>query len=311
MFEKRALELFQYQHEHCFVYRKWCDALCVDSMEVTKIEQIPFLPIEFFKKENIYCGEIEPQLWFESSGTSGGETSKHYVADSQVYRSSYEDGFRKFYGEPSHWSFFGLLPMYMERPHSSLAAMIQGLQGYSRGRGGFFLNDFDALKIALERASNNNENIFIIGVTFAMVEFAQRYNVQLLDNSVVMETGGMKGKGREIERSQLHGLLSKAFGVKKIHSEYGMTELLSQAYSCGDGLFVCSDSMKVVGRDLRNPLDVVLYGEDVGLNIVDLSNKNSCSFIATGDRGKINLDGSFEVFGRITGQIERGCNMLY
>lgn len=307
----KILSLFGHQYENCDVYRRWCDALGVDPSTVLRVEDVPFLPIELFKSDRVYCGKNDPETWFESSGTSGGDTSRHFVGSVERYRSSYEAGFEKFYGNPSEWSFFGLLPMYLERPHSSLAMMVEGLQGKNVDRGGFFLDDFDGLQDALNKAIENQEKIFLIGVTFALVEFAKSHKIVLPKESVVMETGGMKGRGRAIERGELHCLLGNAFGVSKIHSEYGMTELLSQAYSDGDGIFRCSDSMIVLGRDLLNPLKVVSAGDRVGLNVVDLSNVDSCAFIATGDMGKVYQDGRFEVFGRIEGEIARGCNMLF
>lgn len=309
--EREALAIFRHQHERCAPYRRWCDALGVVADDVERLEQIPFLPIDFFKTERIYCGETEPQTWFESSGTSGGDTSRHFVGSVDRYRKSFMEGFEMFYGKPAQWSFFGLLPLYLERPYSSLAMMVEGLQNENPSKGGFFLDDFEGLRNALSRAVERGEKIFLIGVTFAMVEWAKKYRIELPSGSVVMETGGMKGRGREIYRGELHGLLCEAFGVDKIHSEYGMTEMLSQAYSDGNGIFRASNSMAILGRDLRNPLSVRRSGNNVGINVIDISNVDSCSFIATGDKGNIFHDGSFEILGRIEKQIERGCNMLY
>lgn len=308
------LSLFRQHYNNNEIYRCWCEAVGVDNISkvelIDKIEHIPFLPIELFKTNKVYCSQNEPVTWFESSGTSSSDTSKHYVGSIEIYEQSYLDGFRKFYGDPSIWSIFALLPMYLERPNSSLAMMVEGLHGYNPTKGGYYLNDFEKLKTDLKIAIKNGEKIFLIGVTFALLEFAKNHKIELGEGNVVMETGGMKGRGKEIERNELHKILGSAFGVGAIHSEYGMTELLSQAYSKGGGIFECSDSMIVVGRELDNPLSIVKHGKNLGINIIDLSNVDSCPFIATGDRGNIYPDGSFEILGRIEGEILRGCNML-
>ncbi|MFI3294521.1 MAG: acyltransferase, partial [Rikenellaceae bacterium] len=260
----------------------------------------------------VYGAATEPDLLFTSSGTTGNDTSTHYVADRGIYEEAFLAGFEQFYGDPTQYSIFALLPGYLERQGSSLVYMVEKLHQKNPNKGGFYLNDLDQLAQQLEMAKANNEKIFLIGVTFAMVEFAQRYSLQLPPDAIVMETGGMKGRGRSIEREELHELLGGGFGVRKIHSEYGMTELLSQGYSSGEGIFYPSDSMIVCGRSLDNPLVIKegRFKQNIGLNIIDTANWQSCSFIATGDYGELYEDGGFTIKGRIEGEILRGCNML-
>ncbi len=310
--EQELLELFAYQYHHCEPYRQWCELVGRTPAQVREADQIPFLPIEFFRSHVVYGAQSQAELVFSSSGTTANETSKHYVAQRAVYQEAFLSGFQKFYGDPSQYSIFALLPGYLERQGSSLVYMVEKLHQTNPQKGGFYLNNQEELAAQLQKADQLGEKIFIIGVTFAMVEFAQRYNLSLSPQTIVMETGGMKGRGKSIERKELHELLSRGFGVSKIHSEYGMTELLSQAYSKGEGVFYPSDSMIVRGRSLDNPMQITqgVYQRNIGLNIIDTANWQSCSFIATGDYGELYEDGSFAIKGRIEGEILRGCNML-
>lgn len=311
MFEETALQLFQTQYLRCTPYKQWCDALGIRPEEVKTTRDIPFLPIEFFRTHRIYSDNTTPQLTFASSGTTSEQTSHHYVARAENYIQAFTRGFEEFYGNPGQYSFFALLPGYLERQNSSLAYMVQHLQAQNPTHGGFFLNNLPQFHKQLLRAIENNERIFIIGVTFAMVDYANQYKIALPPDAIVMETGGMKGRHREISRHELHTLLKNSFSTDNIHSEYGMTELLSQAYAAAGTRFRPTSTMRVVGRSLTNPLEILSPADQlVGLNIIDLANTDSCCFIATGDCGRVFEDGSFEVQGRIEGHILRGCNML-
>ncbi len=310
---EELLRLYRHQWEVCEPYRKWCELLGRVPSVVDDYKQIPFLPIEFFRTHRVYsaaCADAE--LTFTSSGTTGADTSVHYVASADRYERAFMDGFRKFYGDPSQYSIFALLPSYLERSGSSLVYMVNHLHAFNPTCGGFFLNDLQQFHDALLEACARGEKIFVIGVTFALVDYARNFNIELPHDAIVMETGGMKGRGRAIEREELHALLSTSFSVPVVHSEYGMTELLSQGYSRCEGLFYPTDSLRVVGRSLENPLEIHWEGSPsrVGLNIIDLANEDSCSFIATGDWGYTHSDGTFRIAGRIEGEILRGCNML-
>jgi len=308
---EEILKLFEFQWLNSPVYKKWCNSLNVNNVtDVKTVEDIPFMPIEIFRNHKIYTEKQEPQLVFSSSGTTQNETSKHYVAYAEIYEQAFLEGFNHFYGKPEEWSVFALLPQYMERQESSLAYMVQKLHNYNPTKGGFFLYNHNELHDKLQTAIADNQKVMLIGVTFALVEFAENFSCPLAPNSVVMETGGMKGRRQEIERTELHKLLENCFGVSEIHSEYGMTELLSQAYSKGNGLFKPSPSMKVIGRALDNPLKIGVVNRIAGLNIIDMANKFSCPFIATADQGIVYPNGDFEVHGRIKDEILRGCNML-
>ena len=305
------LELFAFQLRNSDVYKNWCSSLGINSVDdVKNVDDIPFIPIETFRNHKVYTQKSEPQLVFSSSGTTQNETSKHYVASHELYEQAFLEGFNHFYGDPKSWSMFALLPQYLERQESSLAYMVQKLHSFNPTKGGFFLYNHDELNQQLKAAIADNQNVMLIGVTFALVEFAETFSCKLAPNSVVMETGGMKGKRHEIERTELHELLRNCFQVNDIHSEYGMTELLSQAYSNGNGIFKPTPSMRVVGRALDNPLKTGVVNKIVGLNIIDMANKFSCPFIATADQGIVYPNGDFEVHGRIKNEILRGCNML-
>lgn len=317
-FERIALEVFRFQASACETYRQYIDLLGIDPVTVTGTGDIPFLPVEFFKSHRIYGAPMdqeEPEIVFTSSGTTGSETSRHYVRSTTLYEQSFIKGFEHFYGAAGEWSIFALLPSYMERTGSSLVYMVEQLQAQSKARGGFYLYDHDKLTADLMKAAEKGEKILLIGVAFALLDYAdylaaRKVRLSLPENAVVMETGGMKGRRREVSRETMHDVLCKAFGVSSIHSEYGMTELLSQAYSAGEGLFRCPPWMRVSMRDLQDPLRSVPVGEVGGVNVTDLANLYSCSFIAVQDRGIVYADGSFRVLGRIEGAQLRGCNML-
>lgn len=305
-FRTAALETFRYQMAHCEPYSRYVNLLGVN---VQQFEDIPFLPIELFKTEKIYCRQTEPEAIFTSSGTSGSDTSHHYVASLDLYEESFRCGFEHFYGSAAAYSIFALLPSYMERQGSSLTLMVERLHGYNASKGGFFLYDFEKLASKLHHARTAGERILLIGVTFALLDFAERCGGLDLSGAIVMETGGMKGRRREIAREELHDTLCRAFNVETIHSEYGMTEMLSQCYSKGNGLFHAPPWVSVSTRSLQNPLQIV-SGCVGGINVVDLANHDSCAFISTGDRGVVHESGSFEIHGRIESAQLRGCNML-
>lgn len=299
------METYHFQVEHCAPYGRYVSLI---GAQVERFEDIPFLPIELFKTQKIYCSKAKPEATFTSSGTTGSETSRHYVASLKLYEQSFINCFRYFYGEPSEYSIFSLLPSYLEREGSSLAYMAEYLHKLNPTKGGFYLYDFSKLATELSRAKDNGEKILLLGVTFALLDFAEQFRADL-SGTVVMETGGMKGRKREIPREELHKILCNSFNVDNIHSEYGMTEMLSQGYSRGGGVFRCPPWVDVSLRSLQNPLaSAEIKG---GINIIDLANRHSCSFLATGDYGRLNEDGSFEIAGRISGEQLRGCNMLY
>lgn len=304
-FECEALRLFRYQAEHCAPYAEYIGLLGIDPSSVSRVEDIPMLPIELFKTHKIYCGEEEPQIVFSSSATTGMTQSQHFVADVELYERAFTEAFRCFYGEPKECSIYALLPSYLERKGSSLVYMAERLIAESDG-GGFYLDNYE--KLLHDMARDPNPKI-LLGVTYALLDLAENYAPRL-DNTVVMETGGMKGRRKELPKSELHKILCAAFGVDKIHSEYGMAELMSQAYSFGDGLFRTPKWMKVLVRDVNNPFARLVDGRRGGLDIIDLANRSSCAFIATQDMGIRYEDGSFRIEGRISQSDIRGCNLL-
>lgn len=308
-FIKTALKIFRFQHENNPVYRKFCDFLNVDITETKTLEQIPFLPIQFFKSENVLSSEKPIEITFTSSGTTGSQTSSHLVTDVSMYEQSYLQGFSQFYGNIEDYVVLALLPSYLEREGSSLIYMVEDLIRKSNNpESGFFLHNYEELMEKLIRLDNSGQNVILIGVTYALLDLIEKKSFNL-KNTIVMETGGMKGKRKEMIREELHTLLQKGFGVNAIHSEYGMTELLSQAYSIGNGFFDCPSWMKVLIRDTEDALTIVT-GKTGGINIIDLANINSCSFIATQDLGKIHDNGKFEVLGRFDNSDIRGCNLM-
>jgi hypothetical protein len=308
-FGEKAVSLFHYQYHNNIVYRNWCDAMHINVSAVATITDIPFLPISFFKTHQIFCGELKYETVFESSGTTQTINSKHFVKDISIYKKSFIKAFELFYGDIKNWCIIALLPSYLERNNSSLVMMADELIKLSaHAESGFYLYDVEKLFDTIKMLEIKNQKTLLLGVTYALLDFAEKYPLKL-NNTIVMETGGMKGRREEMTRHEIHEILKNNFGVEKIHSEYGMTELLSQAYSKGDGLFFCAPTMKVLVRDEEDPLRVKNSGKGV-LNIIDLANIFSCSFIATDDAGIVNEDGSFEVLGRLDAADIRGCSLL-
>jgi hypothetical protein len=298
------MDIFRFQAENCAPYREYLSAVGIDPAGVVSADEIPFLPIELFKTRKIWCGEGEPEIVFTSSSTGGDGASRHYVASTADYERVYTRGFELFYGDVREWSIYALLPSYLEREGSSLVRMADGLIRQGRG-GGFYLYDHD--KLLADMAADSGKKI-LLGVSYALLDLAER-NEKLPVGTLVMETGGMKGRREDMLKAEMHGVLQRAFGVNKIHSEYGMAELMSQAYSAGKGWFAPPSWMRVAVRDLSDPFDVCRAGRG-GLNIVDLANLHSCAFIQTQDTGTVAPDGSFTVDGRVAQSDIRGCNLL-
>lgn len=308
-FEDKALELFQYQYKNNTVYAAWCDALRVMPSSVKDIHQIPFLPISFFKTHIIQTGAFVPEIIFESSGTTQTTSSKHYTRSAELYRESFRRGFQLHYGNISEYCILALLPSYLERNNSSLIFMTDDLIKQSgHEKSGYYLYNFDELKNTLELLEASGQKTILIGVSFALLDFAEKHTMNL-QNTIVMETGGMKGRKKEITRNEVHEFLQGRLGVGEIHSEYGMTELLSQAYSAGNGLYNPVPWMKVLVRDDEDPLSISFSGGGV-LNVIDLANMHSCAFIATDDVGRVYENGSFDVKGRLDISDIRGCSLL-
>jgi len=309
-FEKIALKVFRFQYDNNSVYREFCQFLNVEKQQVKSIEQIPFLPIQFFKSHEVLSSQEKIQETFTSSGTTGMATSRHLVTDISLYEESYRKGFSQFYGNIENYAVLALLPSYLDREGSSLIYMVDDLIKLSNHpESGFYLNNYDELIQKLLELDAAGENIILIGVTYALLDLIEKQNFQL-KNTIIMETGGMKGKRKEMIREELHELLCKGFGVEAIHSEYGMTELLSQAYSLGNGVFECPNWMQILIRDTEDALSYVGNGKTGGINVIDLANINSCSFIATQDLGKKQPNNSFEVLGRFDNSDIRGCNLM-
>lgn len=309
-FESAALSAFQFQAVNCAVYKAFIEGLHVNPEEVKSIDQIPFLPIEFFKSHQILSEDIPAEVIFSSSGTTGMITSRHLVTDVSWYRESFRKAFQTFYGDIRNYCVLALLPSYLEREGSSLIYMADDLIKESgNDDSGFYLYNHADLHAQLKRQQELKKPTLLIGVTFALLDFIENYSIDFPD-LIVMETGGMKGRRKEMIREELHGALSQGFGVSHIHSEYGMTELLSQAYSNGNGIFTCPPWMRIITRDTNDPMSLVKDGKSGGINVIDLANINSCSFIATQDLGSVKTDGTFEVLGRFDNSDIRGCNLL-
>lgn len=309
-FIKTALKVFRFQYENNPVYRKFCDFLNTDITQVKTLEQIPFLPIQFFKSERVLSNENPIEITFTSSGTTGTQTSSHFVTDVSVYKQSYLQGFAQFYGNIENYVVLALLPSYLEREGSSLIYMVEDLIRKSNNpNSGFYLHNYNDLIEKLIQLDDSGQNVMLIGVTYALLDLVERQSFNL-KNTIIMETGGMKGRRKEMIREELHSVLQKGFGVDAIHSEYGMTELLSQAYSLGNGIFDCPSFMKILIRDTEDALTLFGNGKIGGINVIDLANINSCSFIATQDLGKKYDNGSFEVLGRFDNSDVRGCNLM-
>jgi phenylacetate-coenzyme A ligase PaaK-like adenylate-forming protein len=316
-FEKIALKVFRFQYENNLIYRQFCEFLKVEKGSVKSIQQIPFLPIQFFKTHKIISSADASQTIFTSSGTTGMVTSNHYVTDITLYEQSYRQAFSQFYGNIEDYTVLALLPSYLERQGSSLIFMVEDLIKLSNNPdSGFYLHNNAELLQKIKNTASESENIILIGVTYALldlIEFAQCASIPLQEfgsSLIIMETGGMKGRRKEMIREELHEILTQGFGVPVIHSEYGMTELLSQAYSLGNGIFECPNWMQILIRDTEDPLTYIANGKTGGINVIDLANLNSCSFIATQDLGKKYDNGSFEVLGRFDNSDIRGCNLM-
>ena len=309
-FKATALEVFNFQFEHNAVYRSFCDLLYKHPSDVKSVEEIPFLPIEFFKTHTVVSTNKPTEATFTSSGTIGSSLSKHHVCDLDVYKQSFRRGFESFFGSIEDFSVLALLPSYLEREGSSLVYMANDMIVQSKHpESGFYLHDLDALKNTLISLDAKGQKTLLIGVSYALLDLIEAYSFEL-KHTIVMETGGMKGQRKELVKSELHALLKQGFGVDTIHSEYGMTELLSQAYSKGDGIFETPPWMKVMTRDPEDALSIQPIGKSGGINIIDLANINSCAFIATQDLGKLNPDGTFEILGRFDQSDIRGCNLM-
>lgn len=309
-FNDIALELFHYQANNNLVYKQFLNLIQVDPNTITQITDIPFLPIEFFKTHKVITGRFTPEKVFESSGTTSQNTAKHYLKSFELYKQSFLKGFEYFFGSINNKSFLALLPSYLENPNASLVYMAKSLiekSGHSSS--GFFLDDYEELQSTIEHLKAREVPFVLLGVSFALLEFAEHYGIQLPNDAVVMETGGMKGKRREMIRVELHERLKKGFGKNAIQSEYGMTELLSQAYAYREGYFATPPWMKVLIRNPYDPFEVTATGKGA-LNIIDLANIHSCAFIATNDLGKAYENGLFEVLGRFDHSDIRGCNLL-
>ena len=304
-FSQLALEVFRFQARRCAPYRQYVELLGVDPTCVSRVEDIPFLPIELFKLRDVYCGQQEPEKVFTSSSTTGQTPSRHMMQSLALYEQAFTRAFEQFYGNAEGWSIYGLLPNYLQREGSSLVYMVDRLMARC-GSGGFYLDEYE--KLLSDMAADPKPKI-LLGVSYALWDLAEQYAPKL-ENTVVMETGGMKGYREELPKAEFHKILTSAFGVEKIHSEYGMAELTSQAYSSGDGVFYAPQWMRVMARDVNNPLKVLPQGSRGALNIVDLANLSSCAFIATQDVGRTYEDGAFMVDGRLSGAEVRGCNLL-
>ena len=311
-FQKKTLEIFNYQAENNQIYNIFIKYLGINPDAVSRVDDIPFLPVSFFKKHKVVSGYNSGNLVFESSGTGGNMTSRHYVKDSGIYEKSLLRSFNLFFGDPGDYMIAALLPSYTERENSSLIYMVKRLIEKSNCHlSGFYRENVNTLLSNIEASEAEKKKILLIGVSFALLDLAEKYSPDLA-GVIVMETGGMKGRRREMTREELHSVLRQGFNVKSIHSEYGMTELLSQAYSKSDGIFFCPPWMKVLIRDPQDPVSIMKEpGKTGGINIIDLANIHSCSFIATDDLGKLHADNSFEVLGRFDSSDIRGCNLLF
>ncbi|MCB0371539.1 MAG: acyl transferase [Muricauda sp.] len=309
-FEAVALDVFQFQIRHNPVYQTFCTYLGKSEETVHQLRDIPFLPIEFFKSHQVITSQEPPEIIFESSGTTQTQISKHIVTDLSLYEESFSRGFTQFYGPIEDYCILALLPAYLERKGSSLVYMVNDLITKSQHpSSGFYLHNLEELHHNLMELQKSGTKTLLIGVSFALLDLTEQFPMKLED-TIIMETGGMKGRRKELIREELHGILKKAFGVTTIHSEYGMTELLSQAYSKGHGIFQTPPWMKILARDTEDPLNFQPEGKTGGINVIDLANLYSCSFIATQDLGKTHADGSFEVLGRFDSSDIRGCNLM-
>ena len=311
-FNTLALAVFHYQFNHNAIYHKFVKSLKIDLNGLRHYTEIPFMPIEFFKTQKVVSDatDLAGAVQFTSSGTTGQVTSTHYVKDAGLYTESFLKGFELFYGDVEQYCILALLPNYLERTGSSLVYMFDDLIKRSRHPlSGFYLHDTDALIRTLNELKQRSQKVLLLGVTYALLDLAEA-NIALGDNVIVMETGGMKGRRKEMIKEEIHAVLKEGLHTKAIHSEYGMTELLSQAYSKQDGLFECPPWMRVLIRDTNDPFSYVKPGKGGGINVIDLANVYSCSFIETKDLGKIHPDKRFEILGRFDNSDLRGCNLM-
>ena len=308
-FEQTALEIFRFQYDHNALYAGYANAVHKSPDNVNSLLDIPFLPIRFFKSHEVKTTSFESDIFFESSGTTGTINSRHFIKNIALYEESFLKGFEQEYGKISDWCIIGLLPSYLERKNASLVYMVQELINKSgHSASGFYLDEFEKLSTTLITLEATGQKTLLIGVTYALLDFAEKFP-QPLQHTVIMETGGMKGRRRELIRDEVHQILKNAFSVSAVHSEYGMTELLSQAYSPGEGLFFPPAWMQILIRDEEDPLLIKENGKGI-INVIDLANVYSCSFIATDDAGIVNADGCFEVLGRVDGSDLRGCSLM-
>ena len=311
-FQSLAFEVFQYQYAHNQLYHDYCNALHINTNTITQLTQIPFLPVSFFKSHQIVTNNtsLASELIFESSGTTtGAVTSKHYVLQASAYEQPMLHGFEQYYGNPAQYVILALLPSYVERKNASLVYMARLLMQQSgHPDNGFYIHEWDMLFEKIKQLIVDQQKVILLGVTFALLDFAAAYPSCFKD-IIVMETGGMKGRREEWTRKQVHDFLKIQWQLNNIHSEYGMTELLSQAYSKNDGIYNCTDTMRVLVRDVNDPLEVTTTGNGC-INIIDLANVDSCSFIATEDMGTVYADGSFEILGRMDHSALRGCSLM-
>lgn len=309
-FEALTLDIFRFQFENNGVYRSFCDLLYKHPSDIKSLTEIPFLPIQFFKTHDVLSSMAKVEKIFTSSGTTGSTTSKHKVTNLSIYEESYLKGFTHFYGNIEDYVVLALLPSYLERDGSSLIYMVDDLiQKSKHQESGFYLNNLQDLAKTLNRLEAKGQKTLLIGVSFALLDLVEQFQFSL-KHTLVMETGGMKGRRKEIIRQELHDVLKKGFGVSQIHSEYGMTELLSQAYSKGNGVFECAPWMKILTRDTEDALTILPPNKTGGINIIDLANINSCAFIATQDLGKTSENNQFEIIGRFDNSDIRGCNLM-
>lgn len=309
-FQAGCLEVFHYQYEANPVYKEFCRLLNIGK-NINHFTEIPCLPVEFFKSYEIISGTSKPEITFTSSGTTGEAVSKHFLSESNIYNQSLVKAFEMFYGPAANYCFLALLPSYLERTGSSLVYMVEKLMELSaHADNGFYLYDHEKLAATIIKLIKNKQPTILIGVSYALLDFSEKYPLPLPDHFIVMETGGMKGRRKELIREELREILCSRFHTQTIHSEYGMTELLSQAYSKGNGLFRSPPWMRVLIRDMHDPFCILEPGKTGGVNIIDLANIHSCAFIATQDLGRVQQDGSFEILGRFDVSDVRGCNLM-
>lgn len=309
-FNKICLQIFEYQSNNNNTYNNYIKELKLNTSKIKHYKDIPFLPIDFFKTHNVIISNKEIQTTFSSSGTTGLTTSKHHITDLSIYEQSFIKTFEQFYGNIKDYTFLALLPNYSERNGSSLIYMVEKLMKISNNASnGFFLYNLNDLFNKLQELENKKQKTILIGVSFALIDFFEKYKINL-KNTTIIETGGMKGRKKEIIREELHKIIKDASGLKHIQSEYGMTELLSQAYAKTENRYASPPWMKVLIRDTNDPFTFLKKGSSGGINIIDLANINSCSFIETKDLGKVHHDNTFEVLGRFDNSDVRGCNLM-